>query len=1081
MNTFRLLLMGMAGLILFSCKQKNTLFEAVPSSHSGITFSNTITESDSINPMDVVNVYNGGGVGIGDFNNDGLQDIFFAGNMVSSKLYLNKGNFEFEDITEKAGVGGMGRWSRGVSVVDINNDGLPDIYICNTISKDSLQRRNVLYINQGIDKNGCPHFKDMAAEYGLDIHVQSTMAYFFDYDNDGDLDMYLVVNEASNGDNPSTFLQRNRKSVPSKGRLFRNDMDTVLKHPVFKDVSEEAGITFQGFGHAATICDINNDGWKDIYVSDDFISDDIFYINNGNGTFTNSLKQYFKHTAFNGMGQDVIDINNDGLADIVELDMNPQDNYRKKTMSGITNYNTYQNLMRYGYLNQYVRNTIQLNQGSVLKDNDSGETPVFSEIGFLSNISQTDWSWTPLINDFDNDGLRDIIITNGFPKDISDRDFMAYRNKQSYQESKATLLEKIPAVKIPNYAFKNISGITFSDVSKAWGLTASSFSNGAAYADLDNDGDLDVVINNINDEAFIYKNNLRNKNDTASNFLQVVLKGDAQNISGFGAFIDIYYNHNLHQVFEYTPYRGYLSTNQQFAHFGLGAAKLIDSLIVRWQPGNKKQILKNIPVNQKLKIDIKDAESIAVAKEKNTTAGQALFKDITAAAGINFLHRDNDFIDFDIQTTLPHKLSEYTPALAAGDIDGNGYDDLIIGGTAENPAQIFFQQENGNFIRRNFTTPSATAGYKDEGILLFDADGDGDLDVYIASGGYKYESNNPNYQDRLYINDGKGNFTLAENALPANYTSKFCVRAFDYNQDGKLDIFVSGRVDPWKYPKPVSSFIYRNDSKDGKILFTDVTAEVAPDLQNIGMVSDALFTDFDDDKNIDLVLVGEWMPVTFLKNVGGKFKNVTSATGLAGKTGWWNSIAAGDFRNTGRTDYIVGNVGLNTLYKASEEHPVYVTAKDFDKTGSYVPVLSLYLPDKTGELKEFPAADRDNIVERIPSLKKRFNNYKDFAEATMSQIFPPEMTKDALRLKATELRSCYLRNDGNGKFTMIPLPDEAQFSVINGMVIDDFNNDGNLDVLMSGNDYGTEVSIGRLDAMNGLLLQGDGKGNFRPL
>lgn len=1082
MKHFPLVFIGVTALWLAACNNKQpVLFEQIPSSRSGINFKNTIIENDSLNPMSVVNIYNGGGVGIGDFNNDGLPDIYFTGNMVSCKLYLNKGNLEFEDITEKAGVEGLGRWARGVSVVDINNDGLMDIYVSNTIYKDSLQRRNILYVNQGVDKEGIPHFKDMAAEYGLDIHVQSTMASFFDYDNDGDLDMYLAVNEASNGYSSSVFRLRNSTSVHSVGRLYRNDMDSSLHHGVFHDVSAQAGVVLAGFGHAATICDINNDGWKDIYVSDDFISSNILYINNHNGTFTDRSKDYFKHTSYNSMGQDVVDINNDGRADVVELDMNPQDNYRKKMMLSSNNYTTIQNFDNFNYQLQYVRNTFQLNQGPRLLENDSVGPPAFSEIGFMSGMSQTDWSWTPLIVDFDNDGYRDMIITNGFPRDVSDHDFTSYREKSNGLESPLKMMEKIPVVKLANYAFKNKDGIAFDDVSKDWGMTTPSFSNGAVYADLDNDGDMDMVVNNINDEAFVYENTSRKTGDSTHHFLQVAFKGGALNINGLGAFADIYYDGGKHQVVENNPYRGYLSTNQDIAHFGLGKTTMIDSLVIRW-PGNKKQTIKNVKADQLLKVTIADAkETYSWSAEAVTT--QPLFKEITKSAGIDTRHTDFDFIDFNIQTTLPHKFSQYSPSLAAADLNGDGLDDMVMGGNNIYPAKLLLQHPDGKFTEQLLDSQKDTTGnnYKDEGVLIFDVNGDGFPDVYMARGSFNYAENNQSYQDGLYINDGKGKFTLMANVLPVNYTSKLCVRVMDFNNDGKPDLFVSGRVDPWKYPKPVSSFIFRNDTKDGKVKFTDVTAEVAPDLQNIGMVCDALFTDFDNDNKVDLILAGEWMPVTFLKNTGGRFKNVTAATGIAGKTGWWNSIIGGDFRHTGRTDYIVGNVGLNTLYKASEEHPVYLTAKDFDHNGSYVPVVSLFLPAKDGTLQEFPAFGRDDIIERIPTLRKRFDTYNKFAVATIQDIFTPEMMKDAQRLKATMLQSCYLRNDGAGKFTIIPLPQQAQVSAINGMVADDFDGDGNLDVLINGNDFGTEVSIGRYDAFNGLLLKGDGKGGFQPL
>ena len=1082
MKFFRLIFTGSFLLWLSACQKKHTLFEQISSNHSGITFNNLITENDSINPLDVVNIYNGGGIGVGDFNNDGLQDIYFGGNMVPGRLYLNKGNFKFEDVTDKAGVAGLGRWERGISVVDINNDGLLDIYICNTIYKDSLKRRNILYVNQGLDKDGIPHFKDMAAEYGLDIHVQSTMASFFDYDNDGDLDMYLTVNEASVGNNPSVFRQRHAgNTVPSRGRLFRNDMDAVLKHPVFHDVSDEAGIKFDGFGHSATICDINNDGWKDIYVSDDFISNNILYINNRDGTFTDHTKDYFKHTSFNSMGQDVVDINNDGMPDVVELDMNPEDNYRKKTMTGSSSTFTYQNFDIYGYQYQYVRNTLQLNGGPAVGANDTITHPVFSEIAFMSGIAQTDWSWCPLITDFDNDSYRDLIVTNGFPRDVSDHDFIVYQNQAYGLKSAMTLLNEIPQVKLHNYAFHNQGDLTFRDVTSDWGLNVPTFSGGAAYADFDNDGAMDMVISNIDDEALLYRNTSRDKDTTTTNFLQIKFHGDKQNINGIGASVTIFYDNGKLQAYDNNPYRGYISSDQDIAHFGLGKIKMVDSIIIKWSNG-KKQILKNVKANQVVTADIANAGE-SYSMQQSIIATNSLFSNITDTIGIKFKHKDLDFIDFNIQAVLPHKFSEYCPSVATGDIDGNGLDDMVVGGNTLNPAQLLLQQKDGKFIQKVLCPEKINSDekFKDEGILIFDANGDGKPDVYISSGGYQNTPGSKYYQDRLYINDGKGNFKFDSAALPPNLTSKLCVRAFDYNKDGKLDLFVSGRVDPWNYPKPVSSFIFRNDTKNGLVKFTDVTDEVAPDLKNIGMVCDALFTDFDNDGQVDLILAGEWMPITFLKNINGKFKNVTSNSGIDNKLGWWNSIVGGDFRHTGRTDYIVGNAGLNTLYQASDQYPVYVTANDFNNNGGYEVIPSLFLKDQNGQLKEFPANGRDDIVERLPYLKKRFDNYKKFATATMEEIFPPDKMKGAIRLKANTLQSCYLRNDGGGKFTMIPLPKEAQVSMLNGMVVDDFDGDGNLDVLINGNDYGTDVSIGRYDALNGLMLKGDGKGNFKPL
>ena len=674
------------------------------------------------------------------------------------------------------------------------------------------------------------------------------MASFFDYDNDGDLDMYLTVNEASSGYNPNRFGGGvNKTSNRSMGRLYQNNWDSSGKHPVFHDVSDQAGINLDGFGHGATIADINRDGWKDIYVANDFLSDNILYINNHDGTFTNHSKDYFKHTSYNAMGLDITDINNDGLADVVELDMSPEDNYRKKMMLNANNTVTYQNFDFFGHQYQYTRNTLQLNQGPRTGENDSIGIPAFSEIGFMSGIAQTDWSWAPLVTDFNNDGYRDIIVTNGFPKDVSDHDFMVYQDQAYGKTSKEQILKQIPQIKLHNYAFQNNGDLTFKDATDSWGLSVPTFSNGAAFADLDNNGTMDMVINNINDEALIYKNTSREKNDSTNHYLQIVFKGDQKNIEGLGAWADIYYDKGRHQVYENNPYRGYLSTMQSIAHFGLGRSAMIDSVVIRW-PNGKKQTLKQVKADQVLKVNIADAHEV-YSWQQSKLADASLFKEVTSAAGINYKHKDLDFIDFNIQTTLPHKLSEYCPALAVGDIDGNGLDDLIMGGNSFIHARYFCSKRMVNFCKKICWEKKTSSNdyYKDEGLLLFDANGDGSQDLYIASGGYKDKENSPNYQDRLYINDGKGNFTLAANALPNNYTSKLCVRAVDFNRDGKPDLFVSGRVDPWKYPKPVSSFIFRNDSDKGHVKFTDVTAEVAPDLKNIGMVCDALFTDFDND------------------------------------------------------------------------------------------------------------------------------------------------------------------------------------------------------------------------------------------
>jgi hypothetical protein len=1066
--------------LFYSCNKKEPLFRAVDAAHSNVHFNNLIVETDSINPIDVTNIYNGGGVGIGDFNNDGLQDIYFTGNLVSNKLYLNQGQFVFKDITAEANAGGEGRWCRGVAVVDINNDGWLDMYVCVSMDKLSERRQNLLYVNQGKNKNGIPYFKEMAAAYGLNDTTHSTMAAFFDYDNDGDLDMYLVVNEILKTQNPGIFKPIvSDGSFPSTGRLYRNDFNKTLMHPVFTETSKKAGIAVEGYGHGVSIADFNKDGWKDIFVTNDFNSNDLLYINNHDGTFTDKAKSYFKHTSANGMGQDVIDINNDGLSDVIEVDMNPQDNYRKKMMLSANSYQNYQNSDIYGYQYQYVRNSLQINQGPGVNQNDSVGDPVFSDAGFFSGIAETDWSWTPLVQDFDNDGYRDIVITNGFPKDVTDHDFIAFRQQSYNVAGKEFTLSQIPQVKIHNYAFHNNGNTTFSNESFNWGLEKTSFSNGAAYADFDNDGDMDVVMNNIDDEAFIYENTSMNDSKKRNHYLSVKLAGDSLNLNGFGAWIEIYYS-GKKQVIEQTPYRGYLSTDQSEPHFGLGNISLIDSLIVKWQDG-KMQIIKNVAVDRSIVINKKEAADMYNWKLP-LVAQNTLFKEVTDSLNVHFVHQQKDFIDFNIQKLLPHKLSEYGPGLAAGDIDGNGFDDLIAGGAASNSAQLFLQQPDSRFLQTTLLS-AADASKKqaeDMGLILFDADNDGDLDLYISSGGYQSKSGTNNYRDKFYVNDGKGNYTADSLALPNNLSSKFCVRAVDYDKDGDLDLFVAGRVDPWNYPKPVSSFIYRNDSPNGHIKFTDVSGDVAKDLKNIGLVCDAIFSDFDNDGWPDMILAGEWMPITFLKNDKGIFKNVSATSDINNQVGWWNTIVPGDFDNDGDVDYIVGNLGQNSFYKASDQYPVSVYAKDFDNNGSYDAFPALYLP--TSQLdqskKEYPAQTRDDIIKQMIGMRSKFQNYKSYAAATIDQLLTKEQLQGAVILRANNLKSCFVKNDGNNKFSLTPLPAQAQLSVLNGMLADDFDGDGNVDVLINGNDYGTEVSVGRYDALNGLLLKGSGDGNF---
>ncbi|CAH0996110.1 hypothetical protein EMA8858_02240 [Emticicia aquatica] len=1061
--------------IFSACENKQTLFTELKPEKSGIKFSNRIAENDTLNILTFEYVYNGGGVAMGDFNNDNLTDIYFTGNTTQNKLYINKTKkgetLHFEDVTQKAGVAGENRWSSGVALVDINNDKLLDIYVCATARKAVTQRTNMLYINQGFGKEGIPTFKEMAKDYGIADTTHTTNAAFFDYDNDGDLDLYLVINEMDDSRFPNKYQEKDKiKASKRSDRLYRNDFDKTKNHAFYTNVSQEAGIFDDAYGLGINITDINQDGWKDIYVTNDFLTNDLLYINNHNGTFSEQAKQYFKHTSYSAMGNDVSDINNDGLVDIIALDMMPESNYRKKMMTPANSYVTYQNNDKFGYLYQYPRNTLQLNQGK----NPINGQPIFSEISLLAGVAQTDWSWTPMVTDFDNDGFRDIIITNGFPRDITDQDFLAYRNEVNALMEKSMLLEYVPKVKLKNYAYKNTGtngAFQFDDVTEKWGITQPTSANGAAYADLDNDGDLDYIVNNINDSASVFQNNLVQIKPKESSFLRVKFKGNENNINGIGAWVEIKYGKGEKQVYENSPYRGYLSTVEPIAHFGLGKYKQITQLKVTWGNG-KTQTLSNIKTNQVIILDEKNATP--PLPEVQLPKASLLFTDVTDALKVNYKHEEEDYIDFNVQKLLPHKFSQFGPALSVGDVNGDGIEDIFIGGSNNHKGKFLIQNKEGKFSIQDLLSgkDGAEKVTEDMGTLLFDVENDGDLDLYIVSGSSEFAADSPSLQDQLYLNDGKGHFQLEINALPKFLKSGSCVKAADFDKDGDLDLFIGGRVEPSAYPKPVSSYILRNDK--GK--FTDVSAQIAPQLKNIGLVCDVLWTDFDNDGWQDLVLAGEFMPITFMKNVKGKLQPQTS--NIENKIGWWNSITSGDFDNDGDIDYIAGNTGINTLMRATDERPVSVYAKDFNNDGFYDAIPTVYYKDLEGKPKEFPFNTRDDLAKQFIQTRQRFQNYAKFSEATIKEILKPEELKEAIILKANWLKSSYIENKGNGQFEIKELPIQAQFAPIFGMLTQDFDQDGNLDVLVTGNDYAVEVSVGRNDALNGLLLKGNGKGSF---
>jgi enediyne biosynthesis protein E4 len=1140
-----------AVLLLAACQREDkTLFRQLDPSETGIHFSNRILENDTFNILSFEYVYNGGGVGVGDFNNDGLQDLFFTGNMTGNKLYLNKGsegasNFKFEDITDAAGVAAKNRWNSGVAVVDINNDGWLDLYVCATTYEPGSRRANSLFINNGptpleggsastpLEGGRGVTFREMAAAYGLADESHTTNAAFFDYDNDGDLDCYLLINQMDKNAVPNRYRTKITDGTSRRtDKLLRNDFDETLGHAVFTDVSKEAGITIEGFGLGVNICDLNRDGWKDIYVTNDYLTNDLLWINNGSPqsgspqsavTFTDKAASYFKHTSYSAMGNDVVDLNNDGLADVIAVDMLPEDNLRRKTMLPPNNYTTYLNNDRYGYQYQYVRNTLQLNRGNTPPEGgQGGGDPLFSEISMLSGISSTDWSWTPLVADFDNDGFRDIIITNGFPNDVTDRDFIDYNNDKGAFLTKKQLLELIPKVKIRNYAFRNQSGSlqsfspqsgspaggktdglrteglpdskipVFQNVSDTWGLTQNSFSNGAVYADLDNDGDMDYVVNNINDSAFVFKNRLVETRPDSANWLKIKFSGSKNNRNGLGAMVEIFYQNGRRQFWENTPYRGYLSSVESGAHFGIGSAAQIDSVVVTWPSENsdgqgRVEVLKNVPVNQVLTVKFENATSLALSPSHPLTP---LFSDATASLGINYTHPESDYIDFNVQRLLMHKLSQYGPALAAADVNGDGLDDLYLGGSHFNKGKFFIQKPDGRFEMTDLLPgPDGDAKREEElGALFFDADNDGDNDLYLVSGGYEFPIADTAYQDRLFLNEN-GRFVLAKNAVPRFLSSGSCVKAADFDRDGDLDLFVGGRVMPNEYPMPVSSFILKND---GKGHFSIANDEVAPMLKDIGLVCDALWTDFDNDGWVDLLLAGEWMPLVLLKNERGILTSHSSP--LAPASGWWNSLAAADFDLDGDMDYVAGNLGLNTLLKASGKQPIGLYTADFDvnKTDKTNPAAELnhnkgldalpsaYFTDKNGKLTEFPYFGRADMDKQLVKVKKLYLRHREYGAATMHEVLGQFPGSNPLVLKADYFKTSYIENLGGGKFALHELPVEAQLAPVYGMVTGDFNNDNLPDVLLTGNDFGTEVSMGRYDALNGLLLLGDGKGNFTP-
>lgn len=1062
-------------LLVASCTQEKpaALFTQLPAAQTGIVFSNDVSENDSAHSFINEFGYMGGGVGIGDFNNDGLQDIFFTGNQVSCRLYINKGNNRFEDITAQAGLQTQ-VWATGVSIVDINEDGYDDIYV-SVFGKNLSQRAaNLLFINDGNLR-----FKEAAAEYGLADTNYSTQAVFTDYDRDGDLDMYLA-NYLLNGPNANTIYPRNLTGAsPANDRLYRNEgIPAGGKHPVFTDVSLAAGIKDDGYGLGVVVSDFNNDHWPDIYVANDFLSDDQLWLNNHDGTFTNTAARSLRHQSYSSMGADVADINNDGLPDIVTLDMMPEINQRRKTTFSFMNYERYQAERAAGYEAGFMRNMLQLNNGAY----KAGDTsiPFFSEIGQLAGVSTTDWSWSVLMADFDNDGWKDMHITNGIGRDFINADFIefsstVFANKRSPQEQRQLINNKLAAldhISLGNYLYLNNHNYTFTDASSRGGIDEASMSNGAAWADLDNDGDLDLVVNNINKEAFVFANNsIQPGKAVSAHYLAVKLKGNSANPQGFGAKVTLYGQQQV-QMQEQSPVRGYFSSVDQRLFFGLGKEERtgIDSLEVIW-PDQSRQVLRNIPADTMLVLSVKEAQPAGIQSPFNKPA--PVFEEAALAAHIDHKHTEGIYNDFASQRLLPQKYSQLGPFITNADVNGDGRMDFFVGGAFNFSGKLFIQQTNGTFSSRAIT--DSTKLQEDQDCVFFDADGDGDQDLLISVGDVRFEEEAVYNQPLLYINDGKGNFRVRPGAIPAQVrTIAGCVSAGDYDHDGLPDLFIGGRVSH-RYPLSPRSFILHNN----KGTFTDVTNTVCADLQRPGMITGAVWTDLDNDQQTDLVIAGEWMAVRFFKNDKGRLREITAATGLQQMEGMWRSLAVADIDGDGDADIIAGNMGLNCDYRVSKEEPMHLYAKDMDGNGSIDPIPFYYFKDNDGRRKSFPAINRRQFADQVPAIKKQFLYHKDYARASFAEIYPGKAKDSLIQLVCDETASCWLENIGNGKFVKRYLPTEAQFAPVNAILCEDIDGDGLTDLLLAGNEYQTEVMTGRYDASWGCYLQGQKNKQFR--
>jgi hypothetical protein len=1074
-KTAKYFLIAAICLIISGCSSENTsiepvdveaadvshpLFRNVPSSESGIVFNNVIQENLQLNYYNYMHLYMGAGVAVADLNNDNLPDIYFTGNIVGNKLYKNTGGMTFQDVTSSSGTdGGVGFYT-GVTMGDVNGDNLLDIYVCRSGPTGDISQPNLLYINKGDFV-----FEEAAAVYGLDDKNHSTQACFFDYDKDGDIDLFLVNTPVdfsmTHNITPMSEIPNleHIDALGSSDKLYRNDRG------YFTDVTAEAGIPKDiFFGLNVSVGDINNDSWPDLYVCNDFAGPDRFFVNNGDGTFSEKSESTFGHTSFFSMGSEMADMNNDGNLDLLVMEMLPDDYKRSKTSMTMTDRNQFREMSEAGYHRQYMHNMYHKNNGH-FPDGDTW----FSEISQYSGIDKTDWSWSGIAADFDQDGFQDLFVTNGIVRDVTNVDALQNQNtaltqlgQQDFNQNNLDMLRDLfPSVKTKNYFFSNQNGLTFENKSDEWLSTPASFSNGAAVADFDGDGDLDLVCNNVNDEAFLLENTIE---QNSTGFLKVKLRGERGNNNGLGARIHVYVN-GMHQMREVGRVRGYFSSSDHIVHFGLGGAEIIDSVRVDW-PDKRAELLINVPANQFIGFDQLNALRVGEYSKVDTRVlaeNRSLLNEIP-------LYRETEFDDYSKQLLLPHRLSNEGPCIVSSDVNNDGLEDFLVGGSKNVPTSLYVQKGDGSFALKQIPAFREDQAFEDLDAAFVDVDGDDDLDLYLVSGSYEFDQGSNLLQDRLYLNDGQGQFARAKDALPTSTNSGSSVAALDVDGDGDQDLFIGSRVISGKYPfAPTSQLLINNAG-----IFTDKTAELAPSLQQPGMVTDVLASDFDQDGDQDLILTGEWMPLSFYENNNGQFTNATEKVGLAQSNGWWNTIIEADVNNDGKPDYIAGNLGLNYKFKASVEKPFHIYADDFDNNGTW----DILLAKKVAE-KQVPVRGRQCTAEQMPFINDKFPTFESFASCDVPSMLGSSLDK-ALHMEAYCFESSILMNDGNGTFKLVSLPEEVQLSTINAIVWKDLDKDGTKDLLLAGNMFGSEVETSRADAGTGLFLRGISDGDFEP-